>query len=150
MLKTLTEKQKSNWKDSLNKLIYAYNCTKSEVTGFSPFHLLFGHSPRLPIDVLFGLDTSSPSMNKSEYLEVWKRGMQEAQEIAREHVKKASERNKRNYDQRVRCTDLDSGSRVLVRNLTPRGGPGKLRNYWEEQVHAVVRRVAEDVPIYEK
>lgn len=149
MLKTLTEKQKSNWKDSLNKLIYAYNCTKSEVTGFSPFHLLFGHSPRLPIDVLFGLDTSSPSMNKSEYLEVWKRGMQEAQEIAREHVKKASERNKRNYDQRVRCTDLDSGSRVLVRNLTPRGGPGKLRNYWEEQVHAVVRRVAEDVPIYE-
>lgn len=34
MLKTLTEKQKSNWKDSLNKLIYAYNCTKSEVTGF--------------------------------------------------------------------------------------------------------------------
>lgn len=142
MLKTLTEKQKSNWKDSLNKLIYAYNCTKSEVTGFSPFHLLFGHSPRLPIDALFGLDTSSPSMNKSEYLEVWKRGMQKAQEIAREHVKKASERNKKNYDQRVRCTNLDSGSRVLVRNLTPRVGPGKLRNYWEEQVNVVVRRVA--------
>lgn len=149
MLKTLTEKQKSNWKDSLNKLIYAYNCTKSEVTGFSPFHLLFGRSPRLPIDVLFGLGTGSPPMNKSEYLETWKRGMQEAQEIAREHMKKASERNKRNYDQKVRYTDLDSGSRVLVRNLTPRGGPGKLRNYWEEQVHVVVRRVAEDVPIYE-
>lgn len=149
MLKTLTEKQKSNWKDSLNKLIYAYNCTKSEVTGFSPFHLLFGRSPRLPIDVLFGLGTGSPPMSKSEYLETWKQGMQEAQEIAREHVKKASERNKRNYDQKVRYTDLDSGSRVLVKNLTPRGGPGKLRNYWEEQVHVVVRRVAEDVPIYE-
>lgn len=149
MLKTLTEKQKANWKDSLNKLIYAYNCTKSEVTGFSAFNLLFGRSPRLPIDVLFGLGTGSPPMNKSEYLETWKRGMQEAQDIAREHVKKASERNKRNYDQKVRYTDLDSGSRVLVRNLTPRGGPGKLRNYWEEQVHVVVRRVAEDVPIYE-
>ncbi len=149
MLKTLSDKQKSNWKDSLNKLIYAYNCTKSEVTGFSPFHLLFGRSPRLPIDVLFGLGTDSTPMNKSEYLEAWKRGMQEAQEIAREHVKKTSERNKRNYDQKVRYTDLDSGSRVLVRNMTPRGGPGKLRNYWEEQVHVVVRRIAEDVPIYE-
>ncbi len=100
--------------------------TKSEVTGFSPFHLLFGCSPRLPIDVLFGLGTDSTPMNKSEYLETWKRGMQEAQEIAREHVKKESERNKRNYDQKVRYTDLDSGSRVLVRNMSPRGGPGKL------------------------
>ncbi len=126
ILKTLSDKQKSNWKDSLNKLIYAYNCTKSEVTGFSPFHLLFGCSPRLPIDVLFGLGTDSMPMNKSEYLETWKRGMQEAQEIAREHVKKESERNKRNYDQKVRYTDLDSGSRVLVRNMSPRGGPGKL------------------------
>ncbi|KAJ8010194.1 hypothetical protein DPEC_G00072460 [Dallia pectoralis] len=88
MLKTLTEKQKANWKDSLNKLIYAYNCTKSEVTGFSPFHLLFGRSPRLPIDVFFGIDTSDSPTNKGEYLETWKRGMQEAQEIAREHMKR--------------------------------------------------------------
>lgn len=34
MLKTLTEKQNSNWKESLNKLMLAYNCAKSEVTGF--------------------------------------------------------------------------------------------------------------------
>lgn len=55
MLKTLTEKQKANWKESLNKLIFAYNTTRCEVTGFSPFYLLFGRSPRLPVDLLFGL-----------------------------------------------------------------------------------------------
>ncbi len=70
-------------------------------------------------------------------------------EIAREQANKCAERNKRNYDQRVRCTDLFPGSRVLVKNLTPRGGTGKLRNYWEDEVHVITRQVADDAPVYE-
>ena len=35
---------------SLNKLIYAYNCTRYSVTSFGPYYLLFGRNPRLPID----------------------------------------------------------------------------------------------------
>jgi len=42
----------------------------------------------------------------------------------------------------VRCTDLFPGSRALVKNLTPRGGTGKLRNYWEDEVDE------DDGPIY--
>lgn len=38
---------------------------------------------------------------------------------------------------------------MLIKNLTPRGGPGKLRNYWEEQIHTVVRQMGSDLPIYE-
>ncbi len=149
MLKTLTERQKSNWKDALNKLIFAYNCTRCDVTGFSPFQLLFGRSPKLPIDALFGLNSDNNFQSYSEYMERWTKGMQEACEIARERANKCAERNKRNYDQRVRCTDLFPGSRVLVKNLTPRGGTGKLRNYWEDEVHVITRQVADDAPVYE-
>ncbi|RXN13837.1 Retrovirus-related Pol poly from transposon [Labeo rohita] len=149
MLKTLTERQKSNWKDALNKLIFAYNSTRSEVTGFSPFHLLFGRPPRLPIDALFGVHADNNSQSYSEYMKKWTKGMQEACEIAREQANKFAERNKKNYDQKVRFTELCSGSRVLMKNLTPRGGTGKLRNYWEDEVYVVVRQVADDAPIYE-
>uniref|UniRef100_A0A672KG77 Gypsy retrotransposon integrase-like protein 1 n=1 Tax=Sinocyclocheilus grahami TaxID=75366 RepID=A0A672KG77_SINGR len=149
MLKTLTDKDKTNWKNSLNKLIFAYNCTRTEVTGFSPFYLLYGRSPRLPVDMLFNLLGEADEGSHQNYVEQWRRGMQEAYTIARENAHKAAQRSKRTYDGKVRSTVLSPGDRVLVRNLTPRGGPGKLRNYWEDLIHVVVKQVGKDVPIYE-
>ncbi|KAL6465913.1 hypothetical protein MHYP_G00260460 [Metynnis hypsauchen] len=149
MLKTLTEREKANWKDSLNKLVYAYNCTRSEVTGFSPFFLLYGRPPRLPIDLLFRLTPESGTHDHQEYMRRWKSAMQEAYEVARENARKSAERGKRNHDKKVRSSVLQEGDRVLVRNMTPRGGTGKLRNHWEERIHKVVRQVTKDVPVYQ-
>ncbi len=131
LLKTLTE-QKLSWKDELNKLVFAYNCTKSEVTGFSPFYLMFSRSPRLPVDALFGLNPNKGSIDHSEYVERWTKGIQEAYEIASEHAKKCTERNKRNYDQKVRCTSLCPGSRVLVKNLAQKRGSRKTSKFLGE------------------
>ncbi|KAJ7998297.1 hypothetical protein DPEC_G00221230 [Dallia pectoralis] len=83
------------------------------------------------------------------YMEEWKRGMQEAHEIVQQNAKKSAERGKRHYDGKVRSSVLYPGDRVLVRNLTPRGGTGKLRNHWEENIHVVIRQVGKDIPVYE-
>lgn len=74
MLTTLTEKEKSNWKDSLNKLIFAYNCTRCKVTGFSPFYLLFGRTPRLPVDILFRLTPETGMPDHREYMQSGEKG----------------------------------------------------------------------------
>ena len=42
MLGTLPDDFKSKWPQHINTLVYAYNCTHSNTTGFSPYYLLYG------------------------------------------------------------------------------------------------------------
>jgi len=74
--------------------------------------------------------------------------MQEAYSLASKAARESASRGKKDYDKRVRSSVLQAGDRVLVRNLTPRGGPGKLRNFWEDEIHVVARK-GEGSPVYE-
>ena len=59
MLGTLTPEQKKDRKNHVSAMVHAYNCTRNAATGFSPYYLLFGREPRLPVDVLFGVQRGS-------------------------------------------------------------------------------------------
>ena len=149
MLQTLPESYKSCWHEHLNKVVNAYNCTRNDSTGYSPFYLLFGRYPRLPIDLIFELDQAVHSKSHTEYTKKWKTAMEEAYAIARKRSSASAERNKHHYDKKVKFVDLQPNDRVLVRNLSERGGPGKLRAFWEKEVHVVVRRTDPLSPVYE-
>ena len=149
MLRTLPESYKSCWHEHLNKVVNAYNCTRNDSTGYSPFYLLFGRHPRLPIDLIFDLDQAVHGKSHTEYTKKWKTAMEEAYAIARKRSSASAERNKHHYDKKVKSVDLQPNDRVLVRNLSERGGPGKLRAFWEKEVHVVVRRKDPSSPVYE-
>ena len=51
MLGTLPTHVKKNWQEWVATLTHVYNCTISSVTGFSPYFLMFGQTPRIPLDI---------------------------------------------------------------------------------------------------
>ena len=53
----LEVKGKSHWKDFVPTLMHASTCTKSNATDVSPYFLMFGIKPRLPLDQQYGLQT---------------------------------------------------------------------------------------------
>ena len=73
--------------------------------------------------------------------------MEEAYKVAAEVSKKVGESNKKAYDQKATAAVLPEGARVLVRNLREKGGPGKLRSYWENKIYRVLERRGEG-PVY--
>ena len=113
MLRTLPENQKSRWKDYVNKVVHAYNCTRNDSTGYSPFFLLFGRHPRLPIDLIFR--SSSPRTNKNypQYVSEWRKAMQEAYQVARQKSTQSGVKAKKYYDRLVRSSVLQPGDRVF-------------------------------------
>ena len=71
VLGTLEEAQKKDWKKYVPSVVYAYNCTKHETTKVSPFELIFGRKPKLPIDSAFETpaESSYSSQDTKKYLE---------------------------------------------------------------------------------
>ena len=52
MLKLLPAHEKKRWPQHLGSVTEAYNNTPHATTGTSPFFLMFGREPRIPIDKL--------------------------------------------------------------------------------------------------
>ena len=109
MLRALPEKQKTRWRDRLSKVVHTYNCTRHDSTGFSPFYLLFGRTPRLPIDLMFGLRPPEGYSTYPEYVRNWRRAMKEAYHLASVQTRKSADMGKRQYDKKVRHAALCEG-----------------------------------------
>ena len=147
MLGTLTEQDKSHWKDFVKPLVHAYNCTRNDVTGFTPYELMFGRQPRLPIDLAFGLPvTDNQTTSHSQYVQDLKSHLEESYKIATGNAEKVMQRNKARFDKHVTASELSVGDRVLVRNVRLRG-KHKLADKWESDVYIVVKR-AGTLPVY--
>ena len=73
--------------------------------------------------------------------------MKETYALASKGSKSSGQKGKKKYDRKVNSSILQPGDTGLVRKLSKRGGPWKLKSFWEDTVHQVVVRKGEVSPV---
>ena len=73
----------------------------------------------------------------------------EAHKIAAAKAGHCASQNRESYNKRARSSALKPGDRALVKNVIERGGPGKLRSFWEDKIYIVDSRKGLDSSVYE-
>ena len=147
MLRGLEVDKKDSWKKFLPEVVHAYNACVHSSTGYSPYYLMFGRHPRLPIDLTFGISLNPQgNVTTKNYVKTLKTQLSYAYRNACNEMEKASMKNKVRYDVSAKASDLHVGDRVLVKRLGLRR-TGKLSDKWEDTIHVVIA-CKDNLPVY--
>ena len=149
MLGTLSEEEKSDWKSYLGCMTHAYNCTKHASTTYSPYFLMFGRHPRLPIDVEFGLPKHNCGDNssKSRYVQKLRRRLNYAFKKASKYSDQQAQKYKSSYDKSMKGPQLQEKDIVLVKVVAHKGRH-KLQDKWEPEEYVVIEQPIAGTPVY--
>ena len=147
MIGKLEEDRKACWLEHLPELLMAYNATRSAVTGYSPYYLLLGRRPRIPVDYLFPTLCDSPHQTKMKVsVAAMQKRLKEAFAVARRLTSEEVARQCRYYDRKAGAVALQPGDVVMVRT-DGFVGKRKVKDRWEDGGF-IVESQLEDWPVY--
>ena len=141
MIGKLPADKKGEWTKHLDEVVHAYNCTRSAVTGYSPYYLMFGRRPRLPVDYRFPtLKGQAHAETSEEWVSALEERLRAAFRAATQQSAAEAQRQQRYYDRRAKAVALKVRDLVLVRVGTVRGRR-KLADKWEPDTYEVVEEM---------
>ena len=144
MIGQLEQDKKARWSEHLPEMLAAYNGTRSAVTGYSPYFLLFGRKSRMPVDCLFPTLRDSPHQAKMEVSVVtMQKRLKEAFAVARHLTSQETARQRCYYDCKAGAVALQPGDIVMV---CTDGFVGKVKDRWEDGGF-IVESQLEDWPV---
>lgn len=135
LLRTLPPDHKRSWPRVLPELLFAYNTTIHQSTQHSPYELMFGQQPRLPVDFLLGVTEEEPtsggiedwvSQHHQHLANVYSRAKQRLEAVAASRAR---------HDPEV-ADVLPPGTLVYRRNHPQ--GRCKIQDCWNPTVFEVV------------
>lgn len=139
LLRTLPPDKKKRWPQYISQLTYAYNTTAHQSTGVSPYFLMFGRQPQLPVDFLLGSSGEEPSGGSVEdWINEHQHNMKEAYGQVRERLQERLERRNLKHDVGIQDVGFREGELVYLKNHQVRGR-NKIQDAWNPCMFRVVR-----------
>ena len=147
MIGKLEQDKKAHWSEHLPEMLAAYNDTRSTVTGYSPYFLLFGRKARMPVDYLFPTLRDSPHQTKIEVSVVaMQKRLKEAFAVARPLTSQEAAKQWRYYDCKAGAVALQPGDVVMV-HTDGFVGKRNVKDQWKDGGF-IVESQLEDWPVY--
>jgi hypothetical protein len=116
MLSHFVNQEVSDWDIFLPQITYAYNTSVQKSTQLTPFDLIFGRPPKLPIDVMYELPRDF------QFGENYKNRFAESREIAKLHIKEAQDVQRTEYNLRHHDVAFKIKELVALNATTQRAG----------------------------
>ena len=131
MLRMYVDEDQQNWDKYLPFVTYAYNTGLRSGTGYSPFEIMFGKKPRLPIDNLI-----IPSKRVLRTLPAYVKDLAEHLKLIRKVAVDNSgiqqAKTKERYDKSAKPKHFEVGDLVLLRvERLSAGSSKKLSAFWD-------------------
>uniref|UniRef100_A0A3P9IJU1 Gypsy retrotransposon integrase-like protein 1 n=1 Tax=Oryzias latipes TaxID=8090 RepID=A0A3P9IJU1_ORYLA len=134
LLRTLPPEKKRRWTEFLPEVVHAYNVTPHSTTGYSPYFLLFGVEPYLPVDALLGSEHVTD--HKQDWLSIHRERLKQAHVRAKEYTEQKAAERISYLNKKVYCPAINTGQLVLLRHRPL--GRHKIQDAWGPTVYKVV------------
>ena len=129
MIGKLDPEHHQRWPEHLGSVLIAYNATHSLVMGFSPYYLMFGQRPWLPIDLLFPTHREHNLTHTiDKYVKTLYKHLQKSLKLAQDSALKEALRQKCLCNHKVGAIELQPRDHVLVKLDAFCGQHRKLKN----------------------
>ena len=155
MIGKLGEDKKANWPSHLAEIVYAYNATRSAVTGYSPHYLMFGRWPRLLVDFIFPTVGSNEAPTREASTRKVDTYVASVRDQLRSTLREAQAQSttevcqqKQYYNRKIGAVNLKPGNLVLVKADAWKG-KRKIKDRWDEETWEVSQQIVADMPSYE-
>ena len=125
MLSSFVSSQKDDWDLWLDSVIFAYNTSRHDVLGVSPYEVVFGRALRLPLELELGMPHSNP-ITCSEYMHTLRSLFRDVRQIAKQQLTKVSEKRAGHKQETNTWRPFCEGETVMLR--WPKGW--KLGSKW--------------------
>uniref|UniRef100_A0A7E4VRU8 RNA-directed DNA polymerase n=1 Tax=Panagrellus redivivus TaxID=6233 RepID=A0A7E4VRU8_PANRE len=123
MIRTTTEEAGLDWPELLHQVVFAYNTAVHSATGQTPFFLMHGRDPRLPVDNRLNLpEEQRQPKDVIGYAEDLLNNLQKARTLVAEELQSKAALQKEFTDKSRKLEEhpFRKGSLVLKWNETPR------------------------------
>ena len=131
-----------DWDQHLPMILFAYRVSPNATTHESPFYLLYGREPRLPIDVSLLMPSENLSASVSVHRARIVQNLEDAQRIIHSNTQLAQQRMKEQYDKTAGPVPFEIGTKVWVYTPKSRKGLSKKLSHTYHGPYRVVSKLS--------